>query len=133
MQSLEHPRERAAVLDTNSDVFFEILFGAAKARRVLVPLNNRLAPAEMVDIINDAGVGLLFVGPEFLPVAEALRPSCPGVRQVVTLGGHHAGMRTTRGGGIVRPRRIPTFRSVGPRSSSLFTPAAPLGDPRGPS
>jgi len=97
MQSLEHPRERAAVLDTNSDVFFEILFGAAKARRVLVPLNNRLAPAEMVDIINDAGVGLLFVGPEFLPVAEALRPSCPGVRQVVTLGGHHAGMEDYTG------------------------------------
>src|SRR3954468_8365102 len=38
---------RVAVLDKNTDHFFELLFGTAKARDVLVPVNWRLAPAEM--------------------------------------------------------------------------------------
>ena len=37
-RSLPGPGGRAGILDTNSDLFFEILFGAAKANRVLVPL-----------------------------------------------------------------------------------------------
>ena len=77
---------RAGVLDTNSDVFFELLFGAAKANRVLVPLNYRLAPNEIADIINDADIEMLFVGPEFLETAETLKRQCPRVRQTIVLG-----------------------------------------------
>jgi len=91
MQDLRQSQDRVAVLDTNSETFFELLFGAAKANRVLVPINNRLAPSEMADVVNDAGVELLFVGAEFLQTAELLQRSCPGVRQIVTLGGYHDG------------------------------------------
>ena len=35
---------RVALLDKNSDVFFEVLFGAAKAGDVLAQVNWRLAP-----------------------------------------------------------------------------------------
>ncbi len=89
MSDLTAEQDRAAVLDANSDMFFELLFGAAKANRILVPLNHRLAPAEMVEIAIDASVEMLFVGADFLEAAEALRDACPRLRRIVTLGGSH--------------------------------------------
>lgn len=84
---LERPGDRAAVLDSNSDTFFELLFGAAKANRVLVPINTRLVPSEMAHVLNDSGAELLFVGAEFLQAAAVLQQSCPAVRRIVALGG----------------------------------------------
>ena len=67
---------RVAILNKNSDVFYEVWFGAAKARKVLVPVNWRLAPAEIAYILNDSGAEFLFVGPEFFAVIEIGRASC---------------------------------------------------------
>jgi acyl-CoA synthetase (AMP-forming)/AMP-acid ligase II len=41
------PGSRIAILDKNSDVFFEVLFGVAVAGGVAVPLNWRLAAPEI--------------------------------------------------------------------------------------
>ena len=41
------PQSRVAVLDKKPGSFFELVFGAAKARDVLVPVNWRLAPVEI--------------------------------------------------------------------------------------
>lgn len=84
-RSLTSAGGRAGILDTNSDLFFELLFGAAKANRVLVPLNYRLASIEIADIVNDANVEMLFVGSDFLETAQALKGVCPRVRQIVVL------------------------------------------------
>jgi acyl-CoA synthetase (AMP-forming)/AMP-acid ligase II len=91
IHDLPGEQDRAGVLDTNSDTFFELLFGAAKANRILVPINHRLAPAEMIVVVLDAGVEMLFVGADFLGAAEALRAACPRVRRIITLGGSRAG------------------------------------------
>ena len=48
------PQARVAHLDKSSDIFFELLFGAAKANAVMVSVNWRLAPPEVLHIINDA-------------------------------------------------------------------------------
>ena len=56
------PASRIAILDKNSDIFFQILLGAAKVRAVLVPINARLAPPEIAFAINDAQTEILFVG-----------------------------------------------------------------------
>jgi acyl-CoA synthetase (AMP-forming)/AMP-acid ligase II len=85
-RSLPGAHGRAGILDTNSDVFFEILFGAAKANRMLVPLNYRLAPTEIAHIVNDADIEILFAGRQFLEVAEGLTRLCPRVSQIVVIG-----------------------------------------------
>ena len=41
------PQRRVAHLDKSSDLFFELLFGAAKANAVMVSVNWRLAPPEV--------------------------------------------------------------------------------------
>src|SRR4051794_24694820 len=65
-------RDRIGYLGKNSDLFFELLFGAVRIGAVLVPLNWRLAPPEIGAILADAGITTLFVGPGFGAVPAAL-------------------------------------------------------------
>lgn len=80
---------RVAILDKNSDLFFEIFFGAGKANAVLVPVNWRLAPPEIAYIVNDSQSELLFVGPEFFPAIEAVAGELTTVRKIFTLDDSH--------------------------------------------
>ncbi|HYD07526.1 MAG TPA: AMP-binding protein, partial [Reyranella sp.] len=64
------PQARVAHLDKSSDQFFELLFGVAKANAVMVSVNWRLAPPEVLHIVNDAEAEILFVGEEYFPVIE---------------------------------------------------------------
>ncbi|MEZ5946962.1 MAG: long-chain-fatty-acid--CoA ligase [Hyphomonas sp.] len=60
--------DRVAFLDKNSDAFFPILFGAAKAGATLVPVNFRLTAKEVAYILTDSGSKLIFAGREFVEV-----------------------------------------------------------------
>src|SRR5215471_12925853 len=80
---------RVAILDKNSDSFYEVWFGAAKARKVLAPVNWRLAPAEIAYIVNDAAAEFLFVGAEFFPVIDEIRHQLNKVKRIVALSGKH--------------------------------------------
>ena len=68
-------QERIGYLGKNSDHYFALLLGATKAGAVLVPINWRLAPAEIATILADAGITLLFVGRGFGEVAGGLSVS----------------------------------------------------------
>jgi long-chain acyl-CoA synthetase len=83
------PQRRIAHLDKSSDLFFELLFGAAKANAVMVSVNWRLAPPEVAQIVNDAEAEMLFVGAEFFPVIEKIRDELKTVRKIVALDGGH--------------------------------------------
>jgi acyl-CoA synthetase (AMP-forming)/AMP-acid ligase II len=83
------PQTRIAHLDKNSDEFYELLFGAAKANAVMVSVNWRLAPPEIAYVINDAGAEVLFVGPEFVGLVEKIRDQLTTVRTVIALGAPH--------------------------------------------
>src|SRR5262245_3562924 len=74
---------RVALLDKNSDTFYEVWFGAAKARKVLVPVNWRLAPAEIAYILDDADAEFLFVGAEFFPVIDKIRHQLSTIKRIV--------------------------------------------------
>jgi long-chain acyl-CoA synthetase len=58
--------ERISYFGKNSDHYFEILFGAAKAGLVLTPISWRLAPEEVFFILEDCGASVVFVGPEVM-------------------------------------------------------------------
>ncbi len=83
------PQARVAHLDKSSDIFFELLFGAAKANAVMVSVNWRLAPPEVLHIINDAEAEILFVGEEYFPVIEKIRDELKTVAKIVAFGGRH--------------------------------------------
>jgi fatty-acyl-CoA synthase len=78
---------RVCYLGKNSDHYFEALLGAAKAGAVMAPVNWRLAPPEIVYIINDCKAEALFVGPEFTELARKILPELPTVRLVIAMEG----------------------------------------------
>jgi long-chain acyl-CoA synthetase len=64
--------DRVAHLDRTGPEVVELLFAAAKVGAVLVPLNWRLARAELDRVVGDARPPLLVAGSAFAPTAAAL-------------------------------------------------------------
>ena len=81
------PHERIAYLGKNSDVYFELLLGAIKARVVVVPVNWRLAGPEIAFIIDNCNAAVLFVGPEFIDQVRGIQARLSGVRAILTCEG----------------------------------------------
>ncbi|WP_067485326.1 long-chain-fatty-acid--CoA ligase [Actinomadura hibisca] len=81
------PGDRVAVLDKNSLEYAEQLFGAARIGAVQVPINYRLAPEEVAYIVNDARAKVLIVGPEFVPVLDAIAGKLEHTSLTLVVGG----------------------------------------------
>ena len=79
-------QQRIAFLARNSDLFFETLFGIAKAGHVSLPVNWRLSPAEIAYILRDAGARFLFADPDFEPVLAELASLGVEIGRVVVFG-----------------------------------------------
>jgi long-chain acyl-CoA synthetase len=60
--------ERVAFVDRNGTEFWEALLGAWKAGAVLVPLNFRLAGAELAWALEDCGARVVVAGEELAPL-----------------------------------------------------------------
>ena len=78
--------DRVAFLDKNTPEFFEVLMGAGKLGAVLVPVNWRLAPAEMGFTISDAAAKVLVVGPDFVAAMKEVADQLSAVDHTVVLG-----------------------------------------------
>jgi len=70
---------RIAVITDNRPEIFELLFGAAHAGGVLIPLNWRLRPVELAALVVDAEADTLIVEPAFGTAVEALPADRPPV------------------------------------------------------
>ncbi|MCB0980111.1 MAG: fatty acid--CoA ligase [Acidimicrobiaceae bacterium] len=80
------PEDRVAFLDKNGIEHFEVFFGAALLNAVSVDVNWRLAPPEVEYIVNDAEAKVFVVGPDFVPVLEAIRPNLLPDMKVLVIG-----------------------------------------------
>jgi long-chain acyl-CoA synthetase len=75
------PHDRVGVIALNSDRYLELYLGLPAAGYVLVPVNSRLAPAEMRAILDDAGVSVVF--------ADAVYPGAAGAGWLLTMPGDY--------------------------------------------
>jgi long-chain acyl-CoA synthetase len=80
--------DRVAFLDKNSVEHFDVSFGAAMLNAVSVDVNWRLAAPEVQFIVDDAAATVLIVGPDFVPVLDAIVDQLPHVTKFVVIGGH---------------------------------------------
>lgn len=78
-------KPRVAILDRNSELFFDVLFGVAKTRGVLVTINFRLTPGEIEYILLDSCVEVLFVGAEFVKSIDTFTQKLPGLKKIIVL------------------------------------------------
>jgi acyl-CoA synthetase (AMP-forming)/AMP-acid ligase II len=76
--------DRIAWIGKNSDLYFTLFYGAARLGVVMVPVGWRLAPAEWAFIVNDTNARLLFTGPGFDDVTNALHGQLQYVERVIT-------------------------------------------------
>ncbi len=81
------PGDRIAVLDLNHPSCVELTLACAQIGAANAVVNFRLAPPEIVYVVNDAQARLLFVGPEFAGAVEQMRERVPTVERVVRVGG----------------------------------------------
>jgi fatty-acyl-CoA synthase len=79
--------ERVAFLSTNCHRLLEAYYGVLEAGAVLLPLNIRLAPAELAYILDEAGATILFVEKQFLGLVDSFRKDTPSVRIFCQLDG----------------------------------------------
>src|ERR1700758_4962143 len=77
------PGSHVGFLGKNSAAFFEIWVGANKAGCALAPLNWRSAAAELVEVIHDAKVSLIFAGRDFTELAERVRHATETAVQII--------------------------------------------------
>ena len=64
--------DRIAWLARNVGIFWDALFGAAKIGAVMTPINWRLAPAEIVQILSDAKASLFIGEKDFIDALKSV-------------------------------------------------------------
>jgi len=78
---------RVALLDKNSDLYFEAALGIALAGATIVTVNWRLAAPEVEYILADSDSEILFVGRDYLPLVDSIKDSLAKLKQIIVLDG----------------------------------------------
>jgi acyl-CoA synthetase (AMP-forming)/AMP-acid ligase II len=84
------PNDRIAYLGKNTDLYWEILFGANKCRATMAAINNRLAAPELKFILSDSDAVALFVSKEYFEVVHSIIADCPKLKNIFILDGEHS-------------------------------------------
>jgi acyl-CoA synthetase (AMP-forming)/AMP-acid ligase II len=78
---------RVSYLGRDSEHYYDLAIGCAKAGIVLVPINWRLTGREIDHILRDSDAELLFVEREYSKTAERVAPDLPYLRGIVAMDG----------------------------------------------
>ena len=77
---------RVALLAMNSDRYLEAFYATVWAGGIVVPINFRFSPTEIIFCLNDCDTEILIVDDNFLPMASDLRAQAPCVKHVISIG-----------------------------------------------
>jgi acyl-CoA synthetase (AMP-forming)/AMP-acid ligase II len=77
--------DRVAYLSFNNHQLLEGYYGVVQARAIVMPLNVRLSPLELTNILNHSGARILLFENDFVPLVEMLKPACREIERFVTL------------------------------------------------
>ncbi len=76
---------RVAYLSFNTHQLLEGYYGVVLAHAIVMPLNVRLSPLELKNILNHSGARMLLFENDFAPLVEQLKPACPEIKRYVAL------------------------------------------------
>src|SRR5947209_1246398 len=80
------PGDRIAYLSFNNHQLLEGYYGVPLIGAIVMPLNVRLAPAELTVILNQAKPRLLLFEAEFESFVRHFRGVCPSIERYITIG-----------------------------------------------
>jgi fatty-acyl-CoA synthase len=78
------PGDRVAYLSFNTHQLLEGYYGVVMAKAVVMPLNVRLTPPELIGILNHAEARVLVFENDFAPLVDHLRKACPSIERYIT-------------------------------------------------
>lgn len=79
------PQDRVAFLSFNNHQLLEGYYAAPLIRAIVMPLNVRLTPPELIEILNHSGTRILFFETDFAPCIAAFRKACPAIERYVSI------------------------------------------------
>lgn len=79
------PGDRIGVLEWNTYRYVELYFGISSIGAVLLQMNLRLAPADLIYITNHAEAQYIFVDESLIPLAEAIAPELKMVKGYIIM------------------------------------------------
>lgn len=77
--------DTVAVMDWDSHRYLECFFGIPMLGAVLMTVNIRLSPDQILYTLNHSGASVLFINQDFLPVLEQIRLELLSVKKIVLL------------------------------------------------
>src|SRR5450755_336639 len=77
------PGDRVAYLSFNNNALLEGYYGVVLARGVVMPLNVRLTPPELIAILNHSEAKVLIFEHVFAPLVEHIRKACPAIARYI--------------------------------------------------
>jgi fatty-acyl-CoA synthase len=80
------PGDRVAYLSFNNNQLLEGYYAAPLIRAIVVPLNVRLTPPELIQILNHSAARALIFENDFAPCLGAFRKACPSVERYISIG-----------------------------------------------
>jgi long-chain acyl-CoA synthetase len=118
------PGDRVALFMPNSPEYLEILYGAWIAGLVVVPINAKLHPKELVYILTDSEASVLFVSDDLGAGASEMFAAIPSLTRTIATGtAAYAQLAEGAGMGIVE---------AGPDETAwLFYTSGTTGQPKG--
>ncbi len=75
--------DRVAYLSFNTNQLLEGYYGPALIQAIVMPLNVRLTPPELTQILNHSGAKVLIFENEFAPLVQAFMKDCPQIKSYI--------------------------------------------------
>ena len=120
------PGDRIAYLSFNNNELLEGYFGVLLAGAIVMPLNVRLTPAELIGILNHAEPRILIFESEFAATVEELRRACPAIERFIEIGEPYEDLLSH--GRIQRPDPLTIDETA---IAELFYTSGSTGTPKG--
>ena len=77
--------DRVAFLSFNTHKLLEGYYGVVQAGAIVMPVNVRLSPVELVNILNHSEATMLCFEADFVSLVDDLKPNCPAIKHYVAL------------------------------------------------
>jgi fatty-acyl-CoA synthase len=125
--------DRVAFLGFNTHQLLEGYYGPPLIRAVAMPLNVRLTPAELTEILNHARPRILVFESEFTPLIEVFRKTCGNVERYVSIDDHNPSADITYEALLAQDRieRPDVFSFDENDIAELFYTSGSTGAPKG--
>jgi len=120
------PGDRVAYLSFNNHQLLEGYYGVPSAGAIVMPLNVRLAPAELIAIFGHSGARVLFYEAEFASLVDTLKQTCPELQHTIALGAEYDELLAA-----ATPVRADVMKIDEAATAELFYTSGSTGTPKG--